>query len=307
MLKTLFFVILTSLTLLANADPLKTIPKKIQMYVPYSPGGVVDFQFRHLSQYLSTKGIILTALYKPGGNSVVAASEFINADKDGSVIMINSTSNSWHAEQRLGKKVIEPIISTGGTANAIITYPGSKYENFEDFIISLKSGDTDLKIGWPAAAILLYIHQLTDTIDAPKPLTVPYKTPSDAARDVVGKHLPVAVVSMAVALPLVDAKKIKIISGFSAGTSGLPKDIFNVNNKYPNLRHNDIFFIGLPPGTDEKIVNAWLELLKEYLTLKETSDAYAAVYLGRNVGGVTHINDLIRRQSESIKKHNIEF
>lgn len=305
--KIIFFLVIFLSAVVVKADPYKDIPKNIQFVIPYGPGGVADVQYRHLEQYLTSKGINLTAVYKPGGNSTIAAAEFSNAAKDGSVLMLNSTSNSWLAEQRLNKKVIDPITTTGGNANAIITYPGSKYENFDDFIKYLRAGDADIKIGWHAVANLLNIRQLADRVGAPTPLTVPYKTSTDSSRDVMGKHLTIAFVPMATALPLVETGKIKIIFGFAAGTSGLPPGTLNIKTRYPNWRHDELFFIGLPPGADDRAFRAWSAILKEYLSLKETDEAYHKVYFGRDVGGPNYVNEVIVRQSEALKKYNVEI
>jgi tripartite-type tricarboxylate transporter receptor subunit TctC len=305
-LKTILLALMfTSINAVAN--PYKDVPKNVQFYIPYGPGGVADVQYRHLEQYLAGKGITLTAIYKAGGNSTIAAAEFVNAPKDGSVLMLNSTSNSWLAEQRLNKKVIDPIVTTGGNANAIITYPGSKYENFDDFIKYLRAGDTDIKIGWHAVANLLNIRQLADRVGAPTPLTVPYKTSTDSSRDVAGKHLSVAIVPMTTAIPLLEAGRVKMIFGFAAGSSGLPPGTFNIKSRYPNWRHDELFFIGLPPGSDDSAFKAWTLILREYLNLKETEEAYHKAYFGRDVGGPNYVNEVVTRQGEALKKYNVEI
>lgn len=295
------------ISLSAFANPFKDIPKNVQFIIPYGPGGIADVQYRHLEQYLLGKGITLTAVYKAGGNSTVAAADFINAPKDGSVLMLNSTSNSWLAEQRLNKKVIEPITTTGGNANAIITYPGSKYENFDDFLKYLRAGDPDIKIGWHAVANLLNIRQLSDRVGGPTPLTVPYKTSTDSSRDVAGKHLTIAFVPMTTAIPLLEAGKVKMIFGFAAGASGLPPGTINIKSRYPNWRHDELFFIGLPPDTDGRVISAWSVILKEYLSLKETEEAYHKAYFNKDVGGPAYVNEVIARQGDALKKYNVEI
>jgi tripartite-type tricarboxylate transporter receptor subunit TctC len=141
------------------ANPYADIPKNVTFLNPYGPGGIVDIQYRHFEKFMATKGIKMQIVYKPGANTTIAAQEFITGPKDGSVIMMNSTSNSWLAENRLGRKVIEPITSTGGVANVIITQPDSKYSNYDDLVKALKAGDKDLKIGWHAVSNVLMAHQ----------------------------------------------------------------------------------------------------------------------------------------------------
>lgn len=283
------------------------IPKNVNLIIPYGPGGIADLQSRHLSQWLSKKGIELVSIYKPGGNSTVAAIDLLAAPKDGSVLMINSTSNSWLAEQRLGKKVIDPITTTGGNANAFITYPGSKYENFDNFLSALKAGDPDIKIGWHAVANLLNLYQLFEKTKSPKAQLIPYKTSTDSSRDVSGKHIPLALVPMTTALPLVEAGKVKIIFAFSAGDSGLPSGVLDLKTKIPTWKHDELFFVGLPPDTNRKIFQQWSNLLSEYLNDKETEETYRKAYFGKEVGGPSYVQSTIKSQSDAIKKYNVDI
>jgi tripartite-type tricarboxylate transporter receptor subunit TctC len=305
----LFFVLLTLIfsSFSATATPPTQLPKNVQLIIPYGPGGVADVQFKDLSRWLNKKGISLTALYKPGGNSTVAALDFLSSPKDGSVLMINSTSNSWLAESRLNRPVIDPITTTGGNANALITFPGSKYENYDEFIKSLKSGDKDIKIGWHAVANLINLNQLAEKTGSPKPLFVPYKTSTDSSKDVSGKHIPLALVPMTTALPLVEAGKVKIVFGFSAGRSGLPPGVLDLRTKMPSWKHDELFFIGLPPDVDNRIYTAWADLLREYLSEQETDEAYTKAYFGKDVGDRNYVKETIRNQSNLIKKYNIEI
>jgi tripartite-type tricarboxylate transporter receptor subunit TctC len=303
--KILFLLIVSLMALQVRAE--MSIPKNVNLIIPYGPGGIADLQFRHLSQWLSKKGIELNAIYKPGGNSTVAATDLLAAPKDGSVLMINSTSNSWLAEQRLGKKVIDPITTTGGNANAFITYPGSKYENFDNFLSALRSGDSNIKIGWHAVANLLNLYQLFEKTKSPKPLLVPYKTSTDSSREVSGKHIPLALVPMTTALPLVESGKVKIIFAFSAGDSGLPPGVLDLKTKIPNWKHDELFFIGLPPNTNQQIFQQWHTLLSEYLNDKDTDDVYRKAYFGKEVGGPSHVQSTIKSQSDAIKRYNVDI
>lgn len=303
-----FTILIFTFASSAYADPYKDIPTTVQYIIPYGPGGIADLQFRHFEQYMVTKGVKLVAVYKPGGNSVIAAQDLMSSPKDGSVLMINSTSNSWLAEQRLGKKVIEPITTTGGNANAVITYPGSKYEKYEDFVKALRTGDPDIKIGWHAVANLLNIRQLADKLGAPIPLTVPYKTSTDSSRDVAGKHISVALVPMTTARPLLESGQVKMIFGFSPGTTNmLPPGVIDIKSRIPSWRHGELFFIGVPPGTSDRAVAAWTAVFKEYLNLKDTEEVFKKNSFSKDVGGPAYVNEVITQQAEALTRYGVEI
>jgi tripartite-type tricarboxylate transporter receptor subunit TctC len=300
--------LLAFLSVPVYADPYKEIPKTVQYIIPYGPGGVVDVQYRHFEKFLATKGITLNGVYKPGANSTIAARDLMNSPKDGSVIMLNSTSNHWFAEQRIGKKFAEPITTTGGNTNAIITYAGSKFEKYDDFVRALQAGDQDIKIGWHSVASLLNIKQMADKLNAPQPLTVPYKTSTDSSRDVAGKHLSIAIVPMATAKPLLDSGQVVLVFGFSPGSVDLlPTGAVDIKKRVKGWQHGELFFVSLPAGTSDSMVNVWSEIYKEYLNLKDTEETFKKNYFSKDVGGPDYVYDTINKQAEALKKYNVEI
>lgn len=291
---------------LLQANPYKEIPRTVKFLMPYGPGSIVDAQFRNLQKFLESKGITLIGVYKPGGASIIAASELIESPKDGSVLMMTATSNSWNAEQKLGKKVIEPLLSTGGSGIVMITYPGSKYENYDNLISDIKNNNPDIKVGWQGVGNVLSMHQLTEKINAKPVLMVPYKSSSESSRDVYGKHIPLALVPMNTAMPLQEAGVVKIVFGFAPGKI-MPNNILDIKKRIPDWRHGEIFFIGITPGTNERISKAWISILKEWLDDKETEEHFKKIYFGKDVGGPDYVNEIIDRQGAAMKKYNIEL
>lgn len=304
-LKTITLILSILLTSVVNATPYDDIPKTITFIMPYGPGSIVDTQYRSFQKYMEAKGINIIGVYKPGASSVIAANELLNGPRDGSVLMMNATSNSWLAENKLGKKVIEPITSTGGTGIAMITYTGSKYENFDVLISSIKEGDPDIKVGWQGVGNILSMNQLSERSGAKKEvLMVPYKTSVDSGKDVSGKHLPLALMPLNTAKPLADSGNVKIVFGFGPGNV-MPPDVLDVRKRFPNWKHNELFFIGVAPGTNERIVKSWAIVLKDWLDQKETEEYFRKIYFGKDVGGSKYVQEVIELQGAALKRYNL--
>lgn len=289
----------------ASANPYNNIPKTITFIMPYGPGSIVDTQYRSFQKYMETKGITVIGLYKPGASSVIASNELLSGPRDGSVLIMNATSNSWLAEHKLGKKVVEPIMSTGGTGIAMITYTGSKYENFDNLISAIKDGDPNIKVGWQGVGNILSMHQLSEKADSKKEvIMVPYKSSVDSGKDVYGKHIPLALMPLNTAKSLADSGNVKIVFGFGPGNI-MPGDVLDIKKRFPNWKHSELFFIGIAPGTDEAIVKSWSIILKDWLDLKETEEYFRKIYFGKDVGGPKYVQEVIEYQGASLKRYNL--
>ena len=128
-----------------------------------------------------------------------------------------------------------------------------------------------------------------------------------AARDAAGGHLPVAFIPYATARPFLESGKLKIIFGFSPGDSNiLPKGETDLKKRLPSWKQSELFFVGLPPGTDQKIVSTWGAIYKEYLGLKETEEYFHKNFMSKDVGGPKYVAEVIALQAASFKKYNVE-
>lgn len=273
-------------------------PKQVEFVIPYPPGGVVDNSFRHLQKYMSDRGIIVVPSYKPGANGTIAHQDLSRMAKDGSAMSITAGGIVAAAERRAGKKLAEPITITGVTLHALVTYPGSNYETFAEFETALNAGDKGISIGWHAIGHLMIFNQLfTKLHTTVKPLTVPFKSPSESANAVIGKHISMAFIPMGVAEPLVTSGKLKLVVVTGPTSLILPKSTINITKRIPTWQANDAFMIAGPAGMDQFAIDAWVTLLKEYMNLKETREFYRNSYLSIGEAGPKPAADLIKRIS----------
>ena len=96
MLRT-FLAILSSLTLLYLASPADAqqvlLPSLIRIVVPASPGSGTDALARVVATQLTSRtGSQFIVENKPGASTLIGSAAVANGPKDGSVLLINSTT-----------------------------------------------------------------------------------------------------------------------------------------------------------------------------------------------------------------------
>lgn len=284
------------------------VPKKIELIVPYGPGGASDQAARHFQTWLASKNYVVSVVNKAGAQGTIAMQDLAMSPKDGSVISFTAAGVIVIAEQRAGKKLVEPLTVTGTTVHAIVSYPTGKYNSYSLFEQGLKTGADDLMFGWFAVGNLSILNQIQKNVKSTKDITrVPFKTSADTAHNIMNNSIPIGMIPMAVAKPLIDSNKLKLVIAVAPKEYQLPKEFPSIIQKFPNWKHQDGFIAALPYGVDERIEQSWMILLKEYFEQKETHRFYDDIYLAKAPFGKKHVLELINNAEESIKKLDVQI
>lgn len=300
----LFSIILLLITSVCSAE----VPKKIEIIVPYGAGGASDQAARHFQSWMISKNYSVVIANKPGANGTIAMNDLSQSPKDGSVISFSAAGVIALAENRAGKKLVEPLTISGITVHAYITHPQSNYQTFASLEKGLKAGNNDIMIGWFAVGNMTILNQIHKRLKLEKdPLFVPFKTSTDTSQNVVGKHIPLAIVPMAVAKPLIDDGKLHLITAISPSNYKLPKGMYNIIQRFPDWKHQDGFIVALPFGVSEETEKKWTAILQEYFSQKETDKFYEDLYLARSVFGKRAAEELINNAEDALKKFEVQI
>jgi len=297
------------LLLISLAGYAQTLPKKIEIIVPYGPGGASDAAARHFQTWaINHKNHDIIVVNKPGAQGSIATNDLSRSAKDGSVISFTAAGVIVMAEERAGKRLAEPITTTGITVQAIIANPNSKYQTLKDFETGIKTAPEDFVMGWFAVGNLSVLNQIQKNLNANKEfLRVPFKTSTDTAQNVIAGHINLGIVPMAVAKPMIDDGKLKLVVAVAHKEFQLPKEMPSITKRFPNWTHQDGFMVALPFGVSNQIEEAWLVLLKEYFDQQETQSFYQDNYLAKAKFGKHSAIELINNAKESLKKLEVQI
>jgi tripartite-type tricarboxylate transporter receptor subunit TctC len=279
------------------------IPKKVEIIVPYGVGGASDQAARHFQSWMISKQYSAIIVNRPGANGTIAMNDLSQGSKDGSVISFSAAGVIALAENRANKKLVTPLTISGITVHAFITNPNSNYQNLSSLEKGLKVGNNDIMIGWFAVGNVAILNQIYKKLKLEKePLLIPFKTSTETAQNVVGNHIPMALVPMIVAKPLIDDGKLKLITAVGPSNFKLPKGMTSITQRFPDWNHQDGFVVALPYGVPEHVEKSWTNILQEYFSQKETDKFYEELYIAKAVFGKKAAEELIGNAEDTLKK-----
>lgn len=302
-MKKLAFIFLLLFNLISAGA--NTIPKSVQVILPYGPGGSADMQFRHLQQYLVDKGITLNPIYKPGANGIIAMQDLSRATKDGSVISLTAAGIIANAEVQHKTKVADPLTVSGITLHALITNPNGKYKTLSSVETALKTGDVNFNIGYHAVGNLLIMDRYFTKIGVTSEVTkVPYKTSVDSSNAIMGGHLQSAFVPMATAVPLAKEGKVLILAVAGPRSFKAPQGVVSFSARWSDWKPLDAFMFAAPPGWTTQTTEAWLSVLEEYYKDSRTHEFYEKSYLAIDTFGSEHAQRIVSNALKDVENIN---
>lgn len=282
-----------------------TLPKFVQVIMPYGAGGAPDMQFRHLQQYLIDKSITINPIYKPGANGIIAMQDLAKANKDGSVISITAAGIIANAEVQNKIKVADPLTISGITLHALVTSPSGRYKTLSSVETALKTGDINFNIGYHAVGNLLIMDRYFAKLGVTSEVTkVPYKTSVESSTAIIGGHLQSAFVPMSVAVPLAKDGKLTILAVAGPRSFKAPAGVVSFSARWADWRPLDAFMIAAPPGWATHITEAWLSMLEEYFKDSRTIEFYEKSYLAIDTFGPEQAQRIISSASKEVENIN---
>lgn len=189
----------------------------ITVLIGFAPGGGTDNVIKPYLEKIEQLGYTTRIEYKPGAESSIAMNHFSTLPRDGKTILIAASSglilSRVFQEDLVKNDGFELVSALGFGPNVLITGTANTVNTFEDFVNDVRSGD---KKTFAAGSLLggVSAYYITSKLGLTKDRIVVanYKGMAPATQDVAGGHVKYAVVPLNVALPLLDAGKIKLLA-----------------------------------------------------------------------------------------------
>jgi len=246
--------------------------RPVTVIVGNTPGAGNEIAFRKLAEIVQKKNpkFVYVVENRPGADSVVANNHFMLQPNDGYTINLPShmssyvTNDIWEAKiKKYQWDSMVDVLTMGKSPLALVASPKSKVNTPIEFVKLIATTQKPINVAVGGGAhrtayeyLMLKGHGKTEFV---KPIK--FNGPLPAVISVStfdGQGTEFGIMPIAVARPLVEAGKVKII-GFT-GNRKMEQypDIPLLNTVAPGINVYAAWSIELPPGTDKSIV-AWYQ------------------------------------------------
>jgi tripartite-type tricarboxylate transporter receptor subunit TctC len=238
--------------------------KPINALIGFAPGSGNELSFRGVSSILEKANPKLSFVVenRPGAAGDDAMNDFISRPNDGYNIYIPSNQGIFVTAEFFQKNVIkykldnfEYVLGIAKSPLVVIANSGSSVNTPVELVNKLKTTTTPINIAAGSSSHKQAYDYMADKLKLDKKLiiTVEYKGPAQAGADVAGGHLEFGIIPAAVAAPLAQSGKVKVIGLTSERTIKGFENTPLMNKWVPGMNVYAGWGIILPKGTSPEI------------------------------------------------------
>ena len=255
--------------------------RTVTFICPFPAGGVTDILVRLLAAELQDK------LKRPvvvdnrvGGGTVIAASAVAKSPPDGYTLFLAPVTTMAIGPAIYKKlpydtvKDFAPVGLVGSAQFALIANPNIGAPTLPDLIALVKSKNGQMSYGTSGAStphhllMEMFLHQI-----GAKAQHVPYRGSVPALTDVISGQIPLMMVDLAVAIPMIQDGKVRAYGVTSAARGKAMPDLPTLAEAgLPGFAAQGWFSVVAPAGTPRPIIDKLNGILMLYLKRPEVQD-----------------------------------
>jgi tripartite-type tricarboxylate transporter receptor subunit TctC len=252
--------------------------KPIKVVVGFAAGGPADVLARIIGQRMTTLlGQSLVIENRPGAGGTIGARSVATAEPDGHTLLFGNTSTLVIGplmNRNLDYDTLKsfaPIASVGTSSNLLVVNPGFPVTSVQELVAYAKANPG--KLNYSSPGIGTPPHLIGETLKQRAGIEithVPYRGGGQAAGDVVSRQVQMAFENPAVALPLVQAGRIRALAVTSETRNPQAPDIPTmIESGFPGFV--SVSFTGMvaPAGTPASIIGRLNTVVNESLALPD--------------------------------------
>ncbi|MCV9918551.1 MULTISPECIES: Bug family tripartite tricarboxylate transporter substrate binding protein [Pseudomonas] len=265
---------------LAQADNWPSRP--LTLIVPFPPGGAADTVGRYYAEQLSTSlGQPVVVDNKPGAGTAIAAEAVAKAKPDGYTLSLATAGQlailpNLQAVRYDPIKDFTPVAVLASVPNVVAVGPKTKVDSLQALIDQAKAKPGALSYSSCGNGTLCHLSgELLKNLAGVDLLHVPYKGSAPAVTGLLGGEVDVAVDTLTVLAPQIQAGKLKGLVLTSAERSPLLPSVPSANEVgLPGFVASGWFGIVLPKGAEPALVERLNNAIEVIADKPETAERF---------------------------------
>jgi tripartite-type tricarboxylate transporter receptor subunit TctC len=255
--------------------------RNITFMCPFPAGGGTDVLTRMLAQELQDK-LKRTVIVenRPGAGTQLASNAVAKSPPDGHTLLLAPVTtlsigpSVYKSLPYDTQKDFAPIALVGSAQFALVANPSLGAKTLPELIAVIKAKSGQLSYGTSGASTPhhLFMEMFLKMIDA-KAQHVPYRGSGPALTDVVGGQIPMMMVDLAVAMPMIKEGKVRAYGVTSAArVHAMPEIPTIAEAGLPGFVATGWFSVVAPAGTPRPIVDRLNAILVSFLKRPEVRE-----------------------------------
>lgn len=230
----------------------------ITLVVPVTAGGGTDVLARALADGMTRNGTPVTVINKAGGERSIGANFVATSAPDGQTLFFGAISDTIMLPLykfpglQFNETSFVPVAGVGTLPIALVASNDVPANNLKELLELIKQDPKKYPIAVAGKVNELNASIIWGLVGA-KPTPVLYKGDVQMAADIVGNHVPLAMVSFNSVVELQKSNKLKIIAILSDRNKEVP-DVGTVGEVFKGWSSQYWFGIFAPPGTSPVVV-----------------------------------------------------
>jgi len=278
---------------LAQSGPLTKI------IFPFAAGGSGDLTCRVVAEHLAPLlGRHIIVENRTGGDGLIGIKAVMNAAPDGATILVTTGPTMYLLPMVEAKpsfdqaKDFTPVSLLGRFEFVVVTGPATNAGDFAQLVAWLRANPAKAAYGIPSNGTIPHFAGTRIEAALNLPMTrVPYRGGAAVVKDVIGGHLPFAVITLADALPSHQAGTVRILAVSSEKRSPYLPDVPTLKESGIELVADSWYGMWLPAGASPDFVRQLSAAVVTVLAKPEVKEKLLAVGLipvGTTPQGLSH-------------------
>lgn len=279
--------------------------RPIRMVVPFPAGGTSDVIVRYIAGHLGTAlGQPVVVDNRVGANGTIGLAQGLRAVPDGHTLIQVSNTNTVAAVHMIRNLPFDPLRDMAGIGpiyqipTAVMVGPAFPASSFAEFLALVRASPGRYPFAYSHATGAVVGHSLL--LAAGLDMTaVPYRSGPQMMNDLLGGQIPVVVTDVGIALPLLQARSLKVLAVSSPERTAVFPDVPTLKESLPT----PIQFVGwggfvAPLATPRPVVARLNAEMNRILATPEADAFLRNLGAERMTGTPEGFDAFIRREAQ---------